>query len=83
MDTDSNSTVWDTFAFAYSRYDMARDALFVIAKMKDFNILPSIVTCNSLLYNLRHSDIMWDIHNEIKSFCGKVQQLLECDVQEI
>ncbi|KAM7484469.1 hypothetical protein LguiA_000478 [Lonicera macranthoides] len=66
-DTDSNSMVWDMLAFAYSRSNMVHDALFVLAKMKDLNIQPSIVTYNSLLFNLRHSDIMWDVYNEIKS----------------
>ncbi|KAJ0763846.1 putative tetratricopeptide-like helical domain superfamily [Helianthus annuus] len=63
---NDNAIVWDMLAFAYSRSEMVHDALFVIAKMKDLNIQPSIMTYNSLLYNLRHSDIMWDVYNDIK-----------------
>ncbi|KAL8258108.1 hypothetical protein R6Q59_030149 [Mikania micrantha] len=62
-----NAIVWDMLAFAYSRSEMVHDALFVIAKMKDLNIQPSILTYNSLLYNLRHSDIMWDVYNDMKN----------------
>lgn len=59
--------VWDMLAFAYSRCEMVHDALFVLAKMKDLNLRVSLSTYNSLLYNLRHTDIMWDVYDEIKS----------------
>ncbi|CAI9274903.1 unnamed protein product [Lactuca saligna] len=62
----SNAIVWDMLAFAYSRSNMVHDALCIIAKMKDFNIQPSILTYNSLLHNLRHSQSMWDVYNDIK-----------------
>ncbi|CAI9289685.1 unnamed protein product [Lactuca saligna] len=65
-DWKSNAIVWDILAFAYSRSNMVHDALCIIAKMKDFNIQPSILTYNSLLHNLRHSDSMWDVYNDIK-----------------
>ncbi|KAG6601357.1 putative pentatricopeptide repeat-containing protein, partial [Cucurbita argyrosperma subsp. sororia] len=64
---DSNGVVWDMLAFAYSRHEMIHDALFVIAKMKDLNLQASVPTYNSLLHNLRHTDVMWDICNEIKA----------------
>jgi pentatricopeptide repeat protein len=35
---DSNILVWDMLGFAYSRYGMVEDALFVLAKMKDMNL---------------------------------------------
>lgn len=58
--------VWDMLAFVYSRFEMVHDALFVLVKMKEQNLRPSIQTYNSLLYNLRHTDIMWDVYNDIK-----------------
>lgn len=58
--------VWDMLAFIYSRFEMVHDALFVLVKMKEQNLRPSIQTYNSLLYNLRHTDIMWDVYNDIK-----------------
>ena len=45
---------------------MVHDALFVLAKMKVLHLQVSIATYNSLLYNLRHTDMMWDIYDEIK-----------------
>ncbi|KAK9992572.1 hypothetical protein SO802_027557 [Lithocarpus litseifolius] len=63
---DSNIVVWDMLAFAYSRFQLMQDALFVLTKMKDLNLRASIQTDNSVLYNLRHTDIMWDVRNEIK-----------------
>ncbi|KAJ6431998.1 hypothetical protein OIU84_019295 [Salix udensis] len=63
---DSSSVVWDMLAFIYSRFGMVHDALFVLVKMKEQNLRPSIQTYNSLLYNLRHTDIMWDVYNDIK-----------------
>ncbi|GKA91923.1 putative pentatricopeptide repeat-containing protein [Tanacetum coccineum] len=63
---EATAIVWDMLAFAYSRSEMVHDALFVIAKMKDLNFQPSILTYNSLLYNLRHTYIMWDVYNDIK-----------------
>ncbi|KAJ7953964.1 Pentatricopeptide repeat-containing protein [Quillaja saponaria] len=63
---DSNNVVWDMLAFAYSRSNMVHDALFVIACMKDQSLQASIQTYNSLLHNLRHTDIMWDVYDEIK-----------------
>nr|POE70406.1 putative pentatricopeptide repeat-containing protein [Quercus suber] len=63
---DSNIVVWDMLAFAYSRFELVQDALFVLAKMKDLNLRASIQTYNSLLHNLRHTDIMWDVRNEIR-----------------
>ncbi|XP_022857577.1 putative pentatricopeptide repeat-containing protein At1g13630 isoform X2 [Olea europaea var. sylvestris] len=66
---DSNHMVWDMLAFVYSRSNMVHDALFVLAKMKDLDIQPSIMTYNSLLHNLKNTDIMWDVYTEIKA-CG-------------
>ncbi|KAF2282938.1 hypothetical protein GH714_043255 [Hevea brasiliensis] len=63
---DSSNVVWDMLACAYSRFEMVHDALFVLVKMKDLNLGASIQTYNSLLYNLRHTNIMWDVYNEIK-----------------
>lgn len=63
---DSSNVVWDMLAFIYSRFEMVHDALFVLVKMKEQNLRPSIQTYNSLLYNLRHTDIMWDVYNDIK-----------------
>ncbi|OMO72220.1 hypothetical protein COLO4_27779 [Corchorus olitorius] len=65
-DWDKNSWVWDMLAFAYSRSEMVHDALYVLAKMKDLKLHATILTYNSLLYNLRHTDFMWDVYNEIK-----------------
>ncbi|KAL4591910.1 hypothetical protein LXL04_004885 [Taraxacum kok-saghyz] len=65
-DWKANAIVWDMLAFAYSRSNMVNDALSLIDTMKDFNIQPSILTYNSLLYNLRHSHTMWDAYNDIK-----------------
>ncbi|KAJ6312404.1 hypothetical protein OIU77_014024 [Salix suchowensis] len=63
---DSSNVVWDMLAFIYSRFGMVHDALFVLVKMKEQNLRPSIQTYNSLLYNLRHTDMMWDVYNDIK-----------------
>ncbi|KAG8498799.1 hypothetical protein CXB51_005699 [Gossypium anomalum] len=65
-DWDQKSLVWDMLAFVYSRFEMVHDALYVLAKMKDLKLHASILTYNSLLYNLRHAYIMWDVYNEIK-----------------
>ncbi|KAK4842443.1 hypothetical protein QYF36_021776 [Acer negundo] len=65
-DWGSNSEVCDMLAFVYSRSEMVHDALFVLAKMKDLNLKVSIQTYNSLLYNLRYTDIVWDLYHEIK-----------------
>ncbi|KAL6964466.1 hypothetical protein U1Q18_035519 [Sarracenia purpurea var. burkii] len=46
---------------------MVHDALSGLAKMKDLNLQPSILTYNSLLYNMRHTDIMWDVCDDIKA----------------
>ncbi|KAL2460176.1 Tetratricopeptide repeat (TPR)-like superfamily protein [Abeliophyllum distichum] len=64
---DSSHMVLDMLAFVYSRTNMVHDALFVLARMKDLDIQPSIMTYNSLLHNLRHTDIMWDVYSEIKA----------------
>ncbi|THF94675.1 hypothetical protein TEA_015537 [Camellia sinensis var. sinensis] len=64
---ESSGVVWDMLAFVYSRSEMVHDALFVLAKMKDLKIQASILTYNSLLYNLRHTSIMWDVYDEIKA----------------
>ncbi|CAL5396334.1 unnamed protein product [Camellia sinensis] len=64
---ESSGVVWDMLAFVYSRSEMVHDALFVLAKMKDLKIQASILTYNSLLYNLRHTGIMWDVYDEIKA----------------
>ncbi|KAL2460172.1 Tetratricopeptide repeat (TPR)-like superfamily protein [Abeliophyllum distichum] len=64
---ESSHMVLDMLAFVYSRTNMVHDALFVLAKMKDLDIQPSIMTYNSLLHNLRHTDIMWDVYSEIKA----------------
>ncbi|KAL6574267.1 putative ubiquitin-conjugating enzyme E2 23 [Orobanche hederae] len=53
-------------AFVYSRTAMVHDALVVLSKMKDFNIQPSVMTYNSLLHNLRETDIAWDIYTELE-----------------
>ncbi|KAL6964471.1 hypothetical protein U1Q18_035524 [Sarracenia purpurea var. burkii] len=66
-DWDSNGVVWDMLAFAYSSSEIVHDALFVLAKMKYLNLRPSILTYNSLLYNLRHTDIMWDLYDDVKA----------------
>ncbi|KAM2887434.1 hypothetical protein FF1_011306 [Malus domestica] len=66
-DWDSISVVWDTLAFAYSRSEMVHDALSVLAKMRDLNLKVSTSTYNCLLHNLRHTDIMWNVYNEIKN----------------
>ncbi|KAJ8570053.1 hypothetical protein K7X08_006630 [Anisodus acutangulus] len=64
---DSNHAVWDVLASAYARCQMVDDALFVFAKMKDFNIQASIITYNNFLYSLRHTDNIWDIYDDIKA----------------
>ncbi|CAL2271091.1 unnamed protein product [Prunus armeniaca] len=53
-------------AFAYSRSEMIHDALSVIVKMKDLNLNISTPTYNCLLHNLKHTDIMWIVYNEVK-----------------
>ncbi|CAK7326426.1 unnamed protein product [Dovyalis caffra] len=63
---DSTNVVWDMLAFVYSRFEMVHDALFVIVKMKEHKLQPSIYTYNSLLHNFRHTDIMWEAYNDIK-----------------
>ncbi|XP_055808792.1 putative pentatricopeptide repeat-containing protein At1g13630 [Solanum dulcamara] len=64
---DSNHVVWDVLASAYSHCQMVGDALFVFAKMKDFDIKASVFTYNNLLYNLRHTDNIWDVYDDIKA----------------
>ncbi|XP_016652186.1 PREDICTED: putative pentatricopeptide repeat-containing protein At1g13630 [Prunus mume] len=65
-DWDSSGVVWDMLAFAYSRSEMIHDALSVIVKMKDLNLNISTPTYNCLLHNLKHTDIMWIVYNEVK-----------------
>lgn len=65
-DWDSSGVVWDMLAFAYSRSEMIHDALSVLARMKDLNLNVSTPTYNCLLHNLRHTDIMWSVYDEIK-----------------
>ncbi|CAL9024560.1 unnamed protein product [Prunus brigantina] len=65
-DWDSSGVVWDMLAFAYSRSEMIHDALSVIVKMKDLNLNISTPTYNYLLHNLKHTDIMWIVYNEVK-----------------
>ncbi|EXB44909.1 hypothetical protein L484_026494 [Morus notabilis] len=36
------------------------------ALMKDLNLPVSLLSYNCLLYNLRHTDFMWDVYDEIK-----------------
>ncbi|KAL0296809.1 UNVERIFIED_CONTAM: hypothetical protein Sradi_6733000 [Sesamum radiatum] len=64
---DSNHVVWDMLAFVYCRAGMVHDALLVLSNMKDLYIRPSIMTYNSLLHNLRHTDIMWDVYSDIEA----------------
>ncbi|KAL6572657.1 hypothetical protein OROMI_013615 [Orobanche minor] len=59
---ESSHLVWDMLAFVYSGTAVVYDALVVLSKMKDFNIRPSVMTYNSLLHNLRETDIAWDIY---------------------
>ncbi|KAI4378093.1 hypothetical protein MLD38_015627 [Melastoma candidum] len=74
-DWGSHGLVWDALAFAYLRLRMVYDALFVLNKMKDMGLRVSTLTYNSLLYNLRKTDIMWDmyrgmkLHNVLPSEC--------------
>ncbi|CAH9070765.1 unnamed protein product [Cuscuta europaea] len=63
----SCNVVWNMLAFTYLRSDMVVDCLCVISKMKDLNVEVSIRTYNNLLYNLRHSNSLWHIYNEIKN----------------
>ncbi|KAI7997074.1 putative pentatricopeptide repeat-containing protein [Camellia lanceoleosa] len=62
-----NQVVWYGTCWLYSRSEMAHDVLFVLAKIEDLKIQASILTYNSLLYNLRHIGIMWDVYDEIKA----------------
>ncbi|KAH0467870.1 hypothetical protein IEQ34_002903 [Dendrobium chrysotoxum] len=63
---DSNIIVWDMLANVYAQSEMANDALFVLRRMDALNIQASISTYDSLLYSLEHSDILFDIYEEIK-----------------
>ncbi|EPS63862.1 hypothetical protein M569_10921, partial [Genlisea aurea] len=62
---DSNPLVWDVLCFVYSRKGLIRDALFVLLKMRALDILPSIMSYNSLLHSLRHTDMIWDLYRDI------------------
>ncbi|CAH9134477.1 unnamed protein product [Cuscuta epithymum] len=62
----SCNVVWNMLAFSYLRSDMVVDCLCVLSKMKDLNVEVSIRTYNNLLYNLRHSNSLWHVYNEIK-----------------
>ncbi|KAF8378534.1 hypothetical protein HHK36_029877 [Tetracentron sinense] len=62
---DSNSLVWDMLANVYSRSEMIHDALVVLDKMKSLNFRASISTYDSLIYNLRHTDMIWGIYHDI------------------
>ncbi|CAN1152273.1 Putative pentatricopeptide repeat-containing protein At1g13630 [Linum perenne] len=64
---DSTNQVWDVLAFAYSRFEMVQDSLFVLVKMKDSGLAASVQTYNSLMHNLRHTDTLWDVYNDIKA----------------
>ena len=65
-DWDSNSVVWDALAFGYSRNGMVNDALLVLAYMKDLNLPASTPTYNSLLHNLKHTDLLWDTYGKMR-----------------
>ncbi|RWW86290.1 hypothetical protein BHE74_00004937 [Ensete ventricosum] len=66
-DWDSNCIVWDMLANVYARLEMIHDALFVLSKMANLDMQASISTYDCLLSNLRHTDIAWDLYEEIKS----------------
>ncbi|XP_064972546.1 putative pentatricopeptide repeat-containing protein At1g13630 isoform X4 [Musa acuminata AAA Group] len=66
-DWDSNSIVWDMLANVYARLEMMHDALFVLSKMAALDMQASISTYDRLLFNLRHTEIAWDLYEEIKS----------------
>ena len=52
-------------ANVYSRSEMIHDALFVLGKMNELNCQASNSTYNSLMYNLRHTDMIWSVFDEI------------------
>ncbi|KAJ4974235.1 hypothetical protein NE237_007409 [Protea cynaroides] len=64
---NSTDLVWDMLANVYSTFEMVCDALFVIGRMKNFNLQISISTHNDLMCNLRHTDVIWDVYYEIKA----------------
>ncbi|XP_038972821.1 pentatricopeptide repeat-containing protein At1g62914, mitochondrial-like [Phoenix dactylifera] len=66
-DWDSCSIVWDVLANVYSRLEMIHDALCVLSKMDNPNMQASISTYDSLMYNLRHTDMVWGIYKEIRA----------------
>ncbi|PIA36780.1 hypothetical protein AQUCO_03200037v1 [Aquilegia coerulea] len=60
------SMVWDMLANVYAKSEMVHDALVMLDKMKDLNFQASISTYNNLMHNLRHTDMIWEIYNEIR-----------------
>ncbi|KAG1361819.1 putative pentatricopeptide repeat-containing protein [Cocos nucifera] len=68
-DWNSCSIAWDMLANVYVRLEMIHDALYVLSKMDSLNMQASVSTYDSLMYNLRHTDMVWDIYKEIRA-CG-------------
>ncbi|KAM0949275.1 putative tetratricopeptide-like helical domain superfamily [Dioscorea sansibarensis] len=62
---DSSSFVWDMLANVYARSEMVHDAVGVLSKMDGLNMQASISSYDSLMYNLRHTYLIWDIYEEI------------------
>ncbi|CAN8293690.1 unnamed protein product [Cochlearia groenlandica] len=64
---DSTEVVWDMLLFISSRSKMVDDSLYILEKMKDFNLNVSTNSYNSILYNSRETNKMWDVLREINA----------------